>query len=902
MISLTSLIFRRHAGAKRTSERGQISIFFASSMIVLISIIAFVINIGLFVKAKINLQNAVDAAAYSGAAVQSRMLTRIGFLNWEMRNVFKEWMFKYYVLGNLNIRDVENPDAASGGLINFSMLPDPNVVAGSRDDVYNFPSVCLHYEGVPTNVCRRYALPGIPRFEPTNLVGIDETTSSFIDAIVTEKSDDCSKRSRLNFNVTNMWAYQIVDQSGATNNAFADAPQIAADRPGAWPQAVELAIRTRNLEFAVNRPPVSGVCINSGSAAGNCSNQIGALSSDRNYGNERPVKAFYSAFRNLGNESDNEMKNSFTLTELSPTPVSFQQRYNISTTLMLDSEKSKPKYYLDLKLMMVNYATFFTALIAGSSEIRVSNTRVNTQGACDVSKIAIPVPGYPLGFYKNPDVLTYYAVRGQARFVGLFNPFAGNGVTMTAWAAAKPMGGRIGPAIFTQRSTSDPTLLKSRTTTDKARSASYLSGLDLRNVPRKGSTEPVPLGQYAPGMPIPINTGTDTTNRFWIASAADNIGGWLSGQEIVFGVPNLAYDFIGSNFSNSSYDSSNLTTIIQPTGAASDYGNGLYRQEQFVRFKQNLIGTNTPNEIIGSILKARAPTRYEIANYTIPTLSDLHTSQPINGGFSDNFGFATGRVTTPSGVETRQFQFYAPLYGTTGDTMFKSADQVVATINDFIDQQIPAMTKYRNSLNRVAQNIFIQNPDRYRTAAQRISDINFTGSAITENPQSCNSIAGQFLYYYFGENSSLTPSNTSGCPRSLKQTLTEYYSTGLGNNFNSYMYGMVLSVPDGNSGISFDDPLTGYMPGPARGANLQGQYTAPFPGAAGLETMRRSGYSTKFVSLKSLTSSGGYSPRGGNLAIYSEGRAETLSADILVNSFLNPLDPNSSNIPPTVTH
>ncbi len=99
MISLTSNLL----GTKRAGERGQISIFFASSLIVLISIIAFVINIGLFVKAKINLQNATDASAYAGAAVQARMLNRIGFMNWEMRNNYKEWMFKYYVLGNLNI-------------------------------------------------------------------------------------------------------------------------------------------------------------------------------------------------------------------------------------------------------------------------------------------------------------------------------------------------------------------------------------------------------------------------------------------------------------------------------------------------------------------------------------------------------------------------------------------------------------------------------------------------------------------------------------------------------------------------------------------------------------------------------------------------------------------------------
>src|SRR5690606_16571310 len=114
---------------KRNQQQGQISIFFSASLVVLISIIAFVINVGLFVKAKINLQNATDASAFAGAAVQSRQLTNIAYLNWEMRNVFKEWMYKYYVIGNLNITDVMNTSPGANGIMNFRMEPDVDVLA-----------------------------------------------------------------------------------------------------------------------------------------------------------------------------------------------------------------------------------------------------------------------------------------------------------------------------------------------------------------------------------------------------------------------------------------------------------------------------------------------------------------------------------------------------------------------------------------------------------------------------------------------------------------------------------------------------------------------------------------------------------------------------------------------------
>src|SRR5690606_41327337 len=91
-LSFSSILRRRD---------GQLTIFLAIGLTIFMTMMAFIINVGLFVKAKINLQNATDAAAWSGAAVQSRQLSQIAYLNYEMHNVYKEWMCKYYDLGNL---------------------------------------------------------------------------------------------------------------------------------------------------------------------------------------------------------------------------------------------------------------------------------------------------------------------------------------------------------------------------------------------------------------------------------------------------------------------------------------------------------------------------------------------------------------------------------------------------------------------------------------------------------------------------------------------------------------------------------------------------------------------------------------------------------------------------------
>lgn len=893
MISLTS----PYRGPKRSPEQGQISIFFASSLIVLISIIAFVINIGLFVKAKINLQNATDAAAYSGAAVQARMLNRIGYLNWEMRNVYKEWMFKYYVLGNLNIVDVENASDGDTGLMDYGMQKDPNLSDALGKDVYNFPSVCIHYAGVRTNVCRRYAIPGIPRFEPTNLVGIDETTSSFIDAIVREKTDDCSKRSQLNYNVTTMWAYNIPtnDQS---SNVFADAPQISADRPGAWPKAMELAIRIRSLENAVNRRPVPPICSSPGDGMPGCQT-VTTLESEKHYGNERPVKAFWSAYRNIGNEDDKDMKSSFTLTELPPTEFSNFGENSLSTMLMPGSNIAKR--YLDLKLQLVNLATFFTALISVDNTLAIQGQGVRAEGACDVSKIAVPVPAYPMGYYKNPDLVTYYAVRGEAYFSGLFNPFRSDKIKITAYAAAKPMGGRIGPALYREEG---GTIVKSRNTPEKYRSSAYVSGLNLQDLKRKGTNQTLNVGEFAAGIPIPFNISNDPSGRFWISNENDAIGGWIDGQGIMFGVPNLVYDFVGSSMASGSYNSATATNIIRPNGETSTYGAGLYQKSQFGKFKSNLINADSPTNIKQSIIKARGPTRYEAANYTIPFPSGFSEAAEL-----DTFGFVSGPEAP--GENYKINEIYAPLHGAQGDALYKTADEVIIEVQKFLFKQTGAIKKYRTTMNEVARSIFTMNNGEYENAAKRISDYNFSGQANAENPRTCNSIAGAFIYLYLGSSNQdgLGVTIPQGCPEDLSTRMTKYFKRdpNMLDEIKPDSYRMEYTLLSANSsgGISeYTQLLTGFMPGgPGRGADERGRFSPPLSSGGTEEVMRRSGYSTKFISINSLRPTAGtYNQATANFNIYSEGSGSVGASDIQQGTFKNPLDKDALQIPQSVNH
>lgn len=886
------------------NAKGQISIFFSASLIVLVTIIAFVINIGLFVKAKINLQNATDAAAFAGAAVQARQLTKIAYLNWEMRNIYKEWMYKYYVVGNINspmVQDTDPSQISNSDPMSFRLKADNDIITGNTTvDPFNIPAVCIHLANQDTNICQRYAIPGLPEFGGYSIPGSEEASRAFIDSLIGAKVDNCNQRSMLNMNVATTWAYNVLTDPNASGDTLAGrGPAILTDRQGAWPRAMEVGMRIRNLEKVVNRPAqTERVCKSSSSATG-CSLSIDTISSANLLGNERIVKAFYSGYRNLGNEIDNEMKESFTLTEIPPMVAGVKPAADNSNYLIPNSE-IYPKQYLDLKLMTLNLTTFFAAMFPRAGK--------RASAACDIAKVAIPVPGYPLGFYKNPQVLTYYAVRGEAEFVGMFNPFSADSIKLTAYAAAKPMGGRIGPMLFTQGAGSDIIVARS----DKLRSVPYIATLNTIGAPVRDLKDPskkiaLDGNSYGAGAPLPINF---TGDKFWIENPTDAVGGYAN-QEVKFGIPNLVYDFTDGSFDPSSYNkgADPLNTITPANGTAGDEAIGLFNRGQFAAFKGDLPATITPENLLDEVMRVRAATLYESANYLIPTPHEINMNFDV-----DSFGFQASRGKTLSnGTITHQAYLYAPLFkgldSDQEDILYKSTGDVKSGFEQLMLQQEKGIEYYLYALNRAAKFVYDMSSNNqviaataegsapaYVRAADSISDIDFSDPDIRQTEvKSCKSLAGQFLFFYYGNKSSLKVKDVSSCPRPLHQLIEEYYSSGSKDpNFSSSHYMMEYSYnprnfsksPNGARGI-----FSAYMPGPFTGAEADGKLTGAFSGISD-ENMQRNFYSTKFVSLDSLMQGGGYEID--NMVKYSEG-AININAQNITEKIENPINPSGIN-------
>lgn len=887
---------------KLLNEKGQVSIFLSSAVIVMITFIAFIVNIGIFVKAKINLQNATDAAAYAGASVQARQLTNIAYMNWEMRNVFKEWMFKYYVLGGLNLSSVHGSESDTS--MHFTM-DSYTRTSSPAVDYYNFPSVCIDFaETGGIGMCTKYVVPGLPRFESSNVLGMDETTNAFVDAIVSQKQLNCSQRSNVNFLTASTWAYNVLTNDATQRTLAQQAPQMATDAMGAFPKAFELGLRIRSLESEVNFPPVSNVCLNPAIGV-NCVTPANSLEGSPS--RERALKAWQSAWRNLGSNgyaegpnSDRTFKNSFTLTELSPQPTQADAvAGSLSSILIPTGNRANTKYYLDLQLTTLNYATFYTSFASTKSDINVTGAgTVDTEGQCDATKVGLPIPGYPLGFSKNPDLLTYYAVEGKSKFVGLFNPFSSE-IILKATAAAKPFGGRIGPNLFDLKSTS---LVKTR---EAKKSSAYISA--LRTSTFRGTYGGGGAGAYAPGMPIPINVGSGS-QKFWMTGAGESIGGWIQGPDIFYGIPNIVWDYPSGNIeSNVNYLSTEDIQVIANnnygSGSELDPSAGLYNKSMFERFKQKLRNISSSvvssDEIHDALLAVKAPTMYDVNNYMIPSPEGINKEVG-----TDSWGAITSEITKTFNDNSQtynvyQMELYAPLVAADDpDAMIQEIGTAEAVLADYLLRQEAAVKKYRDSMNLVAADIFNSNISGETTqytgqaAANVISDLSViqyqtigSDSSTAQDDSmlpSCTSMNGKFLYFYTGNASLVRNYNSTDCATSLKDLLrTRWADQSLtGKN---YISNFVI-------GNSFKEALfTAYRPGPLHGAgNADGKQINPLSGNS--DTMIRNSYSTKFIPLNSVTNESDAAYGMSKMVIYSEGSSNNVSLDVKRTSFKNYLN------------
>lgn len=839
------------------SNRGQLSIFMGITLIIVMGMLAFIINIGLFVKAKINLQNATDAAAFAGAATQARQLTNIAYANWELRNTYKEWMFKYYVLGQLGLMPYNLKNVSGKNAVNF-ILPTPDISGFPDFDKYNIPSICIHNNS-KTNICPIYALPGIPRFPAIGVAGISEIHEAFVNKLVEEKGKDCSRRSKANFLTALTWAY------GSGMDAMPEAPLVATNRPGAWPEALELSFRIRNLEMIMNRPPVADITRQNVNQFQGQAEEIGF--------NERPMKAFWSAYRNLGGGvyKDNvtgtgagaidELSYNLKLTELAPNP--FPADANSVSGFLIPPDFVYPgssgsalqKHYVDLQLMPVNLATMFSTFV-DTANVNAALGNIESEATCGISKSALPVPGYIIGFNKNPEVITYYAVKAESKFIGLFFPISSgdskDGIKLTAYAAAKPFGGRIGPKLFSYID-GDRTV-EAREDVNR-RSSSYINGLKIEAIAGAG---------FKPGMPIP------SSSNFWVNDTNPVIGGIPgTSAKIFFGIPNMIYDYQDEGDLEAQRSSSGKVQLISPltfNGEMPKDKLGLYHAPQFKALKDS-IGTPTPgtsmsgDEVLKAIVRARRPTKYDAINYLVPDfreVTDKNNAAPM-----------IQRLNAISGVGF-SYKLFAPLVGP--NLLYKTNNDIEGVINQYMAANDPAVKTYLEALLEVSNSIFNlvtkgDNKDAARSIHTNAGTASWEPAPLIAAPASdpgCKQDMASKFNHFFRQ-------DYTGCDivplrKLMVDFIANHSSKDGGFDKSLYYVGYYYSEPSGLT-LSPEQLMTAYFPSTRQGTSPGDKGLAEHPlklsaPGNGSYSTRRNFYSTKFFHMAKIIDS----PPGGSTA------------------------------------
>ena len=130
---------KKHYWMKR--KKGQLIIFGVLIFPVIFLCLAMVINVGMVVHDKINLQNSVDLAAIYAAQKQAEVMDAMAHINYQMRQSYKLFAWRYLVLGNIG--GFVDKGSNSGGYNILDQSPSNRAVCPKAANDCNIMSDCI---------------------------------------------------------------------------------------------------------------------------------------------------------------------------------------------------------------------------------------------------------------------------------------------------------------------------------------------------------------------------------------------------------------------------------------------------------------------------------------------------------------------------------------------------------------------------------------------------------------------------------------------------------------------------------------------------------------------------------------------------------------------------------------
>jgi hypothetical protein len=417
-------------GYRLRSESGQAIVLVSMMIVAFLSFFVFVVNTGILITAKISLQTAADAAAYSGAAVQAQQLNAISYLNYDMRRQYKKYIYRTAVLGSFarlapaGFVNSSTPPPANG-LFDFAIREfdtNGNVTAFSRP-LY-VPSVCLPMveNGSKDDSCVTANLPntnaGLSNINVAGLTSLASATFAAITQLQKVQGQVCMGRGEINRHILMQWLFRsdldpassqalfnaAIPVGGSSKIAPQDLVNILTrvesitEGLGLYPREFIHLMRIRTLEKFINQEPMTDV-------TADIANNLEKNDKKAEL-YQRTIQAFQSARHNLN-------PNVFSLDDIYMTELQNREQ-------------------LKLNPIEVDFDSFFHRIYASNP---------NNPDICSVITEKIPVLKLPVGVTWDGGMV-HYAVRVRAK-AKMF-PFT-EGFEMEAVAATKPFGSRIGP-------------------------------------------------------------------------------------------------------------------------------------------------------------------------------------------------------------------------------------------------------------------------------------------------------------------------------------------------------------------------------------------------------------------------------------------------------------------------
>lgn len=403
------------------NSKGQVAIFIALMFQVLFLFFAMIINVGLLVHHKINLQNSVDLAAYYGASKQAEVLNAISHVNYQIRQSWKLLLWRQKVLGTAGAQ-VDNSVIFPSEKLEAGLTPQEQMAGGADpyQRIFVRPTFCITYApfevagqrgstGNTENTCKnmwenvsQVTLPSADALYIPGFFNFGTSVAASIRSAATQAFARCSDTGALNYVMGSRFVishYIDADERAFLMNYLATG--ISTDETNFYELSGDLArvglekTLRKNLT-AANNADVSMEMYNS-LAAASCRNTVGTDGANPPQWLV-PIRT-YPVWRYLDCASNNN-----------PNSGNIQ---------------SRPRHLIESQ--------------------RPANTNTNTQLQEAITEVSRHMVARTtlVGFEKDPWCVPYVGVRATARPKIPFMPISD--VAITAQAYAKPFGGRIGP-------------------------------------------------------------------------------------------------------------------------------------------------------------------------------------------------------------------------------------------------------------------------------------------------------------------------------------------------------------------------------------------------------------------------------------------------------------------------